>query len=172
MKDLIALLRKKTTPLFHWIIDYALQLTEIGKQKRTEINTPAPRNREIMTGNIKRPRLEQLLRLLSNLHTCIHNSIYAGYVWTNFFSRVSPDNSEVTKLLRWWTKDEYSPKCWRIARYAEWVKQLVGCNPGLLNSVGNAVNVRIDNLHWILDISSRWSEVLFFSAPIKRKHGY
>ena len=48
----------------------------------------------------------------------------------------------------------------------------VGCNPGLLNSVGNAVNVRIDNLHWILDISSRWSEVLFFSAPIKRKHGY
>ena len=51
MKDLIALLRKKTIPLFHWIIDYALQLTEIGKQKRTEINTPAPRNREIMTGN-------------------------------------------------------------------------------------------------------------------------
>ena len=84
MKDLIALLRKKTTPLFHWIIDYALQLTEIGKQKRTEINTPAPRNREIMTGNIKRPRLEQLLRLLSKLHTCIHNSIYARYVWTNF----------------------------------------------------------------------------------------
>ena len=84
MKDLIALLRKKTTPLFHWIIDYALQLTEIGKQRRTEINTPAPRNREIMTGNIKRPRLEQLLRLLSKLHTCIHNSIYARYVWTNF----------------------------------------------------------------------------------------
>lgn len=81
---MIALLRKKTTPLFHWIIDYALQLTEIGKQKRTEINTPAPRNREIMTGNIKRPRLEQLLRLLSKLHTCIHNSIYARYVWTNF----------------------------------------------------------------------------------------
>ena len=53
MKDLIALLRKKTTPLFHWIIDYALQLTEIGKQKRTEVNTPAPRNREIMTGNIR-----------------------------------------------------------------------------------------------------------------------
>ena len=84
MKDLIALLRKKTTPLFHGIIDYALQLTEIGKQKRTELNTPAPRNREIMTGNIKRPRLEQLLRLLSNLHTCIHNSIYARYIWTNF----------------------------------------------------------------------------------------
>ena len=81
---MIALLRKKTTPLFHWIIDYALQLTEIGKQKRTEINTPAPRNREIMTGNIKRPRLEQLLGLLSKLHTCIHNSIYARYVWTNF----------------------------------------------------------------------------------------
>ena len=172
MKDLIALLRKKTTPLFHWIIDYALQLTEIGKQKRTEINTPAPRNREIMTGNIKRPRLEQLLRLLSKLHTCIHNSMYARYVWTNFLVESAQIIARLQRLSGWWTKDEYSPKCWRIARYAEWVKQLVGCNPGLLNSVGNAVNVRIDNLHWILDISSRWSEVLFFSAPIKCKHGY
>ena len=172
MKDLIALLRKKTTPLFHWIIDYALQLTEIGKQKRTEINTPAPRNREIMTGNIKRPRLEQLLRLLSKLHTCIHNSIYARYVWTNFLV-------ESAQIIARVQSCRDGGRRMSIRRNAEELQDMLNelnswywCNPGLLNSVGNAVNVRIDNLHWILDISSRWSEVLFFSAPIKRKHGY
>ena len=41
----------------------------------------------------------------------------------------------------------------------------------LLYRVGNAVNARFETLHWILDISSRWSEVLYFSPPIKRKHG-
>ena len=42
----------------------------------------------------------------------------------------------------------------------------------LLYRVGNAVNARLETLHWILDISSRWSEVLYFSPPIKRKHGW
>ena len=30
---------------------------------------------------------------------------------------------------------------------------------------------RIESLHWILDISSNWSTVLYFSARIKCKHG-
>ena len=35
--------------------------------------------------------------------------------------------------------------------------------------VGDAVNACSENLHWILDIPSRWSKVLYFSAPIKCK---
>ena len=42
----------------------------------------------------------------------------------------------------------------------------------LLYSVSNAVSACIETLHWISDISSRWSEVLYFSAPIKGKHGW
>lgn len=43
---------------------------------------------------------------------------------------------------------------------------------GLLYSVGDAVNARIEYLFRISVISSRWSEVLYFSDPIKRKHGW
>ena len=42
----------------------------------------------------------------------------------------------------------------------------------LLYSVGNAVIARTETLQWISDISSHWSEVLYFSAPIKGKHGW
>ena len=31
-------------------------------------------------------------------------------------------------------------------------------------SVGDAVNARTENLHWILDISSRWSWVIFLCS--------
>ena len=36
----------------------------------------------------------------------------------------------------------------------------------------DAENACTENLHWIFDISSRWSKVRYLSAPIKRKHGY
>ena len=38
--------------------------------------------------------------------------------------------------------------------------------------VGDAVSAPTENLHRILDTSSRWSEVLYFPAPMKRKHGW
>ena len=46
------------------------------------------------------------------------------------------------------------------------------CNLGLFYSVSVAVIIRIETFHWILDISSRWAEVQYFFAPIKRKHGW
>ena len=45
-------------------------------------------------------------------------------------------------------------------------------NLGLFYSVSDAVIIRIESFHWILDISSRWSEVQYFPAPIKRKHSW
>ena len=42
----------------------------------------------------------------------------------------------------------------------------------LLYSVGNAVIARTETLQWISDISSHWSEVLYFFALIKGKHGW
>ena len=36
----------------------------------------------------------------------------------------------------------------------------------------DAENACTENLHWIFDISSRWSKVRYLSAPTKRKHGY
>ena len=117
----------------------------------------------------------KILSIYANSSQPTHSNAYISHLKIRAEFLYSSSNAVITRIettpaspapawtLRFFRKGAFFPSIYLGFQI---------CNLGLFYSVSVAVIIRIETFHWILDISSCWSEVQYFFAPIKRKHGW
>ena len=98
------------------------------------------------------------------------------YSWsTTAWNNALPSLGGMTSHTSWyassafWKNSDFSGKE-HFSQQSTWGSKCVIL--GFFYSISEAINARTEDLNWILDTSSRWSEILYFYAFVKRQHGW